>query len=141
MLLDFNIKNNEPGSNKKDRAIADPAIRYSMPLLNTSSITSSGEISFAFRHCVDKYEKKLRSSLRLTFQDVAFNTFKAVFKFSILLQLRFYAHNRAADRTVSVSICSTKSMQNHKNYLPPFGLVHHMVPGIRIVCSQRARNG
>jgi hypothetical protein len=42
------------------------------------------------------------SSFRLTFQDVAFNTFKTIFKFSILSQLCFYAHNRAADRTVSV---------------------------------------
>jgi len=42
------------------------------------------------------------SSLRLTFKNVIFNPFKAVFKFSIILQLYFYAHNRTADRTVSV---------------------------------------
>jgi hypothetical protein len=36
MLSDFNIKNNEPGLNKKDRSITDPAIHYSMALLNTS---------------------------------------------------------------------------------------------------------
>ena len=42
------------------------------------------------------------SSLRLTFEDITFNMFEAVFKFSILLQLCFHACNRAADRTVLV---------------------------------------
>ena len=42
------------------------------------------------------------SSLRLTFEDIAFNMFEAVFKFSILLQLCFHSCNRAADRTVLV---------------------------------------
>ena len=42
------------------------------------------------------------SSLRLTFEDIIFNMFEAVFKFSILLQLCFHACNRAADRAVLV---------------------------------------
>jgi hypothetical protein len=42
------------------------------------------------------------SNLRLTFKDIAFNMFEAVFKFSILLQLCFHTCNRAADRTVLV---------------------------------------
>jgi hypothetical protein len=42
------------------------------------------------------------SSLRLIFQYVVFNIFKAVSKFSIFLHLYFYAHNRTADRTVLV---------------------------------------
>jgi uncharacterized protein YjbI with pentapeptide repeats len=45
---------------------------------------------------------KKNRSLRLTFQYVAFNMLKAIFKFSILLQLCFYADNRTADRTVPV---------------------------------------
>jgi len=52
--------------------------------------------------------------LWLKFQDVAFNIFKAGFKFFILLPLCFYTLNRAADRTVSVQPISLKD-------LPPFG--------------------
>jgi len=47
-------------------------------------------------------ENNLGSSLRLIFEDISFNMFEAVFKFSILLQLCFHACNRAADRTVLV---------------------------------------
>jgi len=42
------------------------------------------------------------SSLRLTFENVIFYTFKVAFKFPILLQLYFYAYNRTANRTISV---------------------------------------
>ena len=46
--------------------------------------------------------KVIWSSLRLTLNYSVFNIFKAVFKFSILLRLYFYAHNRATDRTMPV---------------------------------------
>ncbi len=37
--MDFSIRNSAPGSNKKDRTSADPALLDSVPLLNASSAT------------------------------------------------------------------------------------------------------
>jgi hypothetical protein len=51
MLMDFNIKNSEPGSTKKDRAIDDTAILNSMPLLDASQAKCPDDISFEFNHC------------------------------------------------------------------------------------------
>ena len=73
--------------------------------------------------------------LRLTFHGVAFNTIKAGFKFSILLQLCFYAPKRVAGRTVSVQPkTGTNSHQrlrahgsNQKKSSTPSGTVHHVV--------------
>jgi hypothetical protein len=51
MLLVFNIKNSAPGSNKKDRTRADPAIPNSIPLLDASPAKCPDDISFEFKHC------------------------------------------------------------------------------------------
>jgi hypothetical protein len=56
MPMDLNIKNSEHRSNKKDRAIADPAILNSMSLLDASLAKCPYDISFEFRHCVHKYD-------------------------------------------------------------------------------------
>ncbi len=61
-----------------------------------------GEITHPINLLHTAFHMLENEGLRLAFQDVAFNTFKAVLKFSILLQLCFYVPNRAADRTVSV---------------------------------------
>jgi hypothetical protein len=52
MLLDFNIKNCDPWSNKKHRASAAPAILNSMPLLDASPAKCPDNICFEFKHCV-----------------------------------------------------------------------------------------
>ena len=52
MLLDFNIKNSAPGSTKKDRASADPAILNSLPLLDASPAKCPDVICFGFKHYV-----------------------------------------------------------------------------------------
>jgi hypothetical protein len=51
MVSDFNIRNSEPGSNKKDRTRADPAIPNSIPLLDASPAKCPDDISFEFKHC------------------------------------------------------------------------------------------
>jgi hypothetical protein len=52
MLLDFNIKNSKPGSNKKDDATVDSAIPSSMPLLDASPAKCPENICFEFKHRV-----------------------------------------------------------------------------------------
>ena len=52
MLPDFNIKNCDPWSNKKDRDSADPAILNSMPILDASPAKYPDDISFEFKHHV-----------------------------------------------------------------------------------------
>ena len=68
---------------------------------NVRNIVAGVPADFPPQCSIDK-KNEWGSSLRLTFEDVAFNMFKSGFEFSILLQFCFYAPNRAADPTVSV---------------------------------------
>ena len=52
MLLDFNIKNSTPGSNKKDSTVSGFAIFNPMPLLNASPAKCPDGICFKFSRCI-----------------------------------------------------------------------------------------
>ncbi len=56
----------------------------------------------------------------LTFKNVVFNMFKAVFQFIILLQPCFYAYNRAAHGTVSIQpkTCTNSNQGFRAAFLP-----------------------